>query len=68
MCSHALGEIYAHVDDRTAIADTFAAGNPDLTDRLLLAHMADAVVRLATGAPAPAAHRDVREPLGRVRG
>ncbi len=56
MCIHALEQTYAHVDDRVdehrAIADAFAAGDPDLTDRLLLAHMDDAVVRLTTGVPA----------------
>ncbi len=56
MCIHALERTYAHVDDRVgehrAIADAFAASDPKLTDRLLLAHMDDAVVRLATGVPA----------------
>ncbi len=56
MCIHALEQTYAHVDDRVeehrAIADGFAAGDPELTDRLLVAHMDDAVVRLATGVPA----------------
>jgi len=59
MCIYALERTYAHVDDRVeehrAIADAFAAGDPSLTDRLLLAHMDDAVVRLATGVPAQSA-------------
>jgi len=58
MCIHALEQTYAHVDDRVdehrAIAEAFAAGDPDLTDRLLVAHMDDAVARLATGIPARA--------------
>lgn len=55
MCIHALEETYRHSDDRVAehrgIAEAFKAADPALTDARLLAHMEDAVVRLATGAP-----------------
>lgn len=56
MCIHALEETYRDSDDRVAehrgIADAFKAADPALADRLLVAHMEDAVVRLATRAPA----------------
>ncbi len=61
MCIHALEETYRYSDDRVVehrgIADAFKASDPRLTDRLLVEHMDDAVVRLASGAaaqPAPA--------------
>ncbi len=55
MCIHALERTYAHVDvqvdEHRAIAVAFSAGDPALTDQLLVAHMDDAVVRLTTGVP-----------------
>ena len=55
MCIHALEQTYRHSDDRVAehrgIAEAFVALDPALTDARLVAHMEDAVVRLATGAP-----------------
>lgn len=53
MCIHALEESYAGGDVRVAehqaIAQSFIDRRPDLTDRLLIAHMKDAVQRLAPG-------------------
>jgi len=54
MCVHALEDTYARPGTRVAehqgIADAIEAGDPDLTDRLLVVHMADAVERLTRGA------------------
>ena len=47
------------VAEHQAIADAFAAGKPKLVDRLLVAHMDDAIVRL-TAPPAPTAATDRR--------
>jgi DNA-binding GntR family transcriptional regulator len=51
MCIHALEPTYAvvgtRVDEHRAIAESFAAGDPALTDRLLMEHMQDAVQRLS---------------------
>lgn len=51
MCIHALEQTYAsldvRVDEHRAIAEAFGAGDPALTDRLLVAHMDDAVERLS---------------------
>lgn len=56
MCIHALESTYASREDRvaehTAIAQSFVDGDPELTDRLLIEHMRDAVVRL-TAPPLP---------------
>lgn len=56
MCIHALEETYRHAGDRVAehrgIAQAFRARDLALTDARLVAHMEDAVVRLATGVPA----------------
>lgn len=51
MCIHALTDLYhpgdtARIEEHRAIAASFTAGDPDLTDRLLVAHMQDAVERL----------------------
>ncbi len=50
MCVHALEGTYdspgTRVAEHRAIADSIAANDPDLTDRLLVMHMADAVERL----------------------
>jgi len=50
MCVHALEDTYdspgTRVAEHRAIADAIAANDPDLTDRLLIMHMADAVERL----------------------
>lgn len=50
MCVHALEETYVDADTRggehRAIAESFVSGDAALTDRLLVAHMADAVERL----------------------
>ena len=55
MCIHALEQTYRHSDDRVAehrgIAEAFRAADPALTDARLVAHMDDAVIRLATGTP-----------------
>ena len=55
MCIHALEETYRNSDLRVAehraIAEAFQAADLALTDARLVAHMEDAVVRLATGAP-----------------
>jgi DNA-binding GntR family transcriptional regulator len=52
MCVTALQETYPSPDDRVPehneIADAFKAGDAELVDRLLIEHMRDAVVRLAT--------------------
>ncbi len=54
MCIHALEETYRYLDERVvehgAIADAFVAEDAALTDRLLLDHMEDAVVRLTKAA------------------
>jgi DNA-binding GntR family transcriptional regulator len=51
MCIHALNATYHDPDERVtehrAIAEAFGAAEPELVDRLLVAHMDDAVVRLA---------------------
>lgn len=55
MCIHALGGTYpapdVRVPEHKAIAEAFAAPDPALVDRLLLAHMDDAVERLSTVVP-----------------
>lgn len=55
MCIHALEETYRYSDDRVAehrgIAEAFTGSDERLADQRLVAHMDDAVVRLATGAP-----------------
>lgn len=55
MCIRALKDAYAEPEDRVAehlgIAEAFKATDPQLVDRLLVAHMDDAVVRI--GGPAP---------------
>lgn len=55
MCIHALEETYRYSDDRVAehrgIADAFKAGDSTLTDARLVAHMDDAVLRLAARTP-----------------
>ncbi|UYM03777.1 GntR family transcriptional regulator [Solicola gregarius] len=55
MCINALGSTYPAPDIRVpehqAIADAFAADDPALVDRLLVAHMDDAVERLSTVVP-----------------
>jgi DNA-binding GntR family transcriptional regulator len=52
MCVTALQETYPSPDDRVPehneIADAFEAGDAELVDRLLIAHMQDAVVRLGS--------------------
>jgi DNA-binding GntR family transcriptional regulator len=54
MCVTALQETYPAPDDRVPehdeMADAFTAGDPELVDRLLIAHMHDAVVRLGSRA------------------
>ncbi len=54
MCIHALEETYRYLDERVvehgAIADAFVAQDAALTDRLLLDHMEDAIVRLTKAA------------------
>lgn len=54
MCIHCLDETYAisevRGEEHRALANAIRAGDRDLTDRLLIAHMDDAVARL-TGAP-----------------
>jgi DNA-binding GntR family transcriptional regulator len=53
MCIHCLDETYAvsevRGDEHRALANAIRAGDRDLTDRLLIAHMDDAVARLTTG-------------------
>lgn len=50
MCLHALEESYgpgeSRVEEHRAIAESFAAGDPARTDRLLVEHMRDALQRL----------------------
>jgi DNA-binding GntR family transcriptional regulator len=50
MCIHALEETYStddiRVEEHRAIAQSFLDRKPKLTDRLLIAHMKDAVHRL----------------------
>jgi DNA-binding GntR family transcriptional regulator len=50
MCVHALDDTYTErgtrVAEHRAIAEAIAAGDAELTDRLLVQHMADAVQRL----------------------
>ena len=52
MCIHALDESYAksevREEEHRALANAIRSGDRDLTDRLLIAHMDDAVVRLCT--------------------
>ncbi len=64
MCIHALEQTYANVDVRVdehrAIAEAFGAQDPSLCDRLLVAHMDDAVERLT----AANAHVQATPPLG----
>jgi DNA-binding GntR family transcriptional regulator len=54
MCIHALEPTYAVGSTRVAehrrIAKSFSGGDPDKTDRLLIAHMEDAITRLVAGA------------------
>lgn len=54
MCIRALADTYTvaetRVGEHAAIARSFTAGDPELTDRLLVAHMQDAIERLT---PAP---------------
>jgi DNA-binding GntR family transcriptional regulator len=54
MCIHALDETYAtsevRADEHRALANAIRSGDRELTDRLLIAHMDDAVARL-TGEP-----------------
>ncbi|MBA3308449.1 MAG: GntR family transcriptional regulator [Nocardioidaceae bacterium] len=54
MCIHALEETYRYSDVRVTehhgIAAAFTASDPVLTDERLVAHMEDALVRLANGA------------------
>ncbi|WP_137122679.1 GntR family transcriptional regulator [Segeticoccus rhizosphaerae] len=58
MCITALEESYRFSDDRVAehrdIAEALGAGDTALTDRLLIAHMEDAVRRLTTAVATPA--------------
>ena len=55
MCIHALDTTYtdpdARVTEHQAIAEAFAAGKPKLVDRLLVAHMEDAIARLTSDRP-----------------
>lgn len=55
MCIHALEATYSHSDERVAehrgIAEAFRAADPGLCDARLMAHMEDAVERLAPKAP-----------------
>ncbi|MDN5854782.1 MAG: GntR family transcriptional regulator [Actinomycetia bacterium] len=55
MCIHALGGTYpapdVRVPEHMGIADAFAAGDPAVVDRLLVAHMDDAVERLSKVVP-----------------
>lgn len=52
MCIHALEPTYTgagiRAKEHRRLADSFAAGDPQLTDRLLVDHMRDAVKRLQT--------------------
>jgi DNA-binding GntR family transcriptional regulator len=54
MCIHALDETYAtsevRADEHRAMANAIRSGDRELTDRLLIAHMDDAIARL-TGGP-----------------
>lgn len=51
MCIHALEETYGlsdvRVEEHRRIAEALRSGDAELTDRLLMAHMADALVRLS---------------------
>jgi DNA-binding GntR family transcriptional regulator len=55
MCIHALDATYAksevRADEHRALANAIRSGDRELTDRLLIAHMDDAIARL-TGGPA----------------
>lgn len=66
MCIHALDSTYTDPDQRVAehqaIAEAFGAGKPKLVDRLLVAHMDDAIIRLS--APAIAGPAGSPLPLG----
>ena len=59
MCIHALSDAYAAPGDRVAehraIAEAFRASDPKLVDKLLVAHMEDALVRLTAGSANPVA-------------
>ena len=70
MCIHALDSTYTDPDGRVAehqaIADAFAAGKPKLVDRLLVAHMDDAIVRLTHRRP-PAPRGTGHRPTARCR-
>ncbi|HLT62793.1 MAG TPA: GntR family transcriptional regulator [Microlunatus sp.] len=61
LCINALGGSYPPPDERVPehleLAEAMRAGDPDLFDRLLTEHMADAVRRLAKVLP-PAARKD----------
>jgi DNA-binding GntR family transcriptional regulator len=48
MCIHCLDETYA-ISEVRALANAIRAGDRELTDRLLIAHMDDAVARLTNG-------------------
>ena len=52
MCIHALDPTYAagevRGEEHRALADAIRSGDRELTDRLLIAHMDDAIVRLTT--------------------
>ncbi|GAA1561040.1 GntR family transcriptional regulator [Kribbella sancticallisti] len=52
MCIHALEETYSasevRVEEHRALAEAVQSGDPDLVDRLLTAHMDDAITRLTT--------------------
>jgi DNA-binding GntR family transcriptional regulator len=56
MCIHALEPTYAvggtRVAEHRRIARSFTGGDPDKTDKLLSAHMEDAITRLVAGPPA----------------
>lgn len=66
MCIHALNATYHDPDERgaehRAIAEAFGAVKPKLVDRLLVAHMDDAIVRLSATAP-PVAELLLDQPL-----
>jgi DNA-binding GntR family transcriptional regulator len=55
MCIHCLDETYAisevRGEEHRALANAIRAGDRELTDRLLIAHMDDAVARLTAGGP-----------------
>jgi DNA-binding GntR family transcriptional regulator len=55
MCIHCLDETYAisevRGEEHRALANAIRAGDRELTDRLLIAHMDDAVARLSASGP-----------------